>query len=89
LVLNKIPRNCFYGFRTKKTVASDEIWYKANRWAGLSFLAAALTSLIGCAFLSCDKDKLSFDALNSIGFGFFIVPIIVAVLSSFIYLRKL
>jgi len=34
LALGKIPPNWFYGFRTRKTLSSPEIWYPANRAAG-------------------------------------------------------
>lgn len=30
----KIPPNWFYGFRTRKTLSSAEIWYPVNRVAG-------------------------------------------------------
>ena len=30
LLLNWVPRNGLVGYRTKKTMASDELWYKAN-----------------------------------------------------------
>lgn len=33
LLLNKVPRNPVYGFRTRLTLSSDEIWYPANRFA--------------------------------------------------------
>ncbi len=31
LMLEKIPRNHFYGIRTRRTLSSNEIWYYANR----------------------------------------------------------
>lgn len=34
LMLGRIPRNGLYGFRTAKTLASDDVWYPANRYAG-------------------------------------------------------
>jgi len=34
LYLKKIPRNYFYGLRTKDTMASDDNWYQANKVAG-------------------------------------------------------
>lgn len=32
--LRLVPRNRFYGFRTRQTLASDETWYEANALAG-------------------------------------------------------
>ena len=89
LIIKKIPRNCAYGIRTKKTLANDEIWYKANRYGGVSFLMAALITLIGCTVLFLNKDRLSFDIINNLGFGLFVVPILASVILSFLYIKKL
>lgn len=40
--LNMVPRNGFYGFRTPRTLASDEVWYPANSFAGKALLIAGL-----------------------------------------------
>ena len=42
MILEMIPRNGFYGFRTPYTLSSDQVWYRANRIAGLALLAAGL-----------------------------------------------
>jgi uncharacterized membrane protein len=47
LVLKLVPPNRLYGFRTRKTLSSPEIWYPANVFAGYALmLAAAVTALI-------------------------------------------
>lgn len=38
LILELIPRNGFYGFRTRSTCKSDEVWYPANKMAGKIFV---------------------------------------------------
>jgi len=39
LILKKVPKNGFYGFRTPKTMAgSDEQWYRINREGGIAIL---------------------------------------------------
>ncbi len=38
MLLNKVPRNDLYGFRTKRTLSSDEIWYPANRFAAKALI---------------------------------------------------
>ena len=45
LLLGKVPRNGFYGFRTKLTRSSDEIWYPANRVAAKALLAWGILNL--------------------------------------------
>ena len=46
LILEKVPRNAFYGFRTASTMASDETWYRANKISGIALLVAGLLWLI-------------------------------------------
>jgi uncharacterized membrane protein len=38
LVLEKVPRNYFYGFRTRYTLSSDAVWYRANKISGITLL---------------------------------------------------
>jgi uncharacterized membrane protein len=42
LILQKVPRNGFYGFRTPLTMSSDEIWYYANKISGIALVAAGI-----------------------------------------------
>jgi hypothetical protein len=47
LILKKVPRNGFYGFRTPKTMAgSDEHWYRINREGGIAIFIAGSMSLL-------------------------------------------
>jgi uncharacterized membrane protein len=41
LVLGVIPRNRIYGFRTRRTLSDDAIWYPVNRFAGFALMAAS------------------------------------------------
>ena len=40
MILEMVPRNWLYGFRTAYTMSSDEAWYRGNRIAGFTVLAA-------------------------------------------------
>ena len=42
LVVGLIPRNRLYGFRTKKTLSDDGIWYRVNRLAGFAVMIASV-----------------------------------------------
>jgi uncharacterized membrane protein len=46
LILQKVPPNCVYGFRTRKTMSSTTTWYKANKFLGYGLVVAALVSLL-------------------------------------------
>jgi hypothetical protein len=41
LVLGLIPRNRFYGMRTRTTLSDDRRWYSGNRAAGVAILLAS------------------------------------------------
>src|SRR5689334_4549643 len=38
LKYEKVLRNWFYGFRTRKTLSNDEIWYAVNRLTGIDMI---------------------------------------------------
>jgi branched-subunit amino acid transport protein len=41
LVLGIVPPNRFYGFRTPRAMASRDMWFVVNRYAGVAILIAA------------------------------------------------
>jgi uncharacterized membrane protein len=45
LVLEKIPRNRLYGFRTAYTMSSDQVWFRANKISGVALLLAGFVWL--------------------------------------------
>ena len=42
LALRKVPRNVAYGFRTRATMANDEIWFEANAHFGRGLIISSL-----------------------------------------------
>jgi len=50
LALGKIGPNFFYGIRTRAAYASEENWYRINRFGGKIFLSiSCIMTLIGLA----------------------------------------
>lgn len=47
LVWKKVPRNAYYGFRSRLTLSSDRIWFAANAYAGKQFILASLWLIAG------------------------------------------
>ena len=41
LVIGAIPRNRLYGFRTRRTLSDDAVWYPVNRAAGIAIVIAS------------------------------------------------
>ncbi len=51
LVLRKVPRNAIYGYRTARTLESDEVWYPANAFFGWCMIASSLVSAVAIEIL--------------------------------------
>ena len=45
LALKMVRRNRFYGFRLKKTLSSDAIWYPANALAGRLMMVGSILGI--------------------------------------------
>jgi len=75
LVLEKVPPNRYFGFRTKQTLNDATVWYRVNRTAGWSFLCLALTgialsvSLISVFGMSRVQAQLACGGVLTIGVG--------------------
>jgi uncharacterized membrane protein len=82
LILRWVPPNGFYGFRVRRTLSDPTLWYAANAFAGWALLVSGLVS--GVFAVICPARWLSMP-----GFGGFVVvvPLIIAVVSSFIWLQ--
>jgi uncharacterized membrane protein len=89
LAFGMVPPNGLYGFRTPKTLASRDIWYPANRFAGwLMLIAAALTVCFNFVILSMHPDWPQETIIPWLA-GALIVPMLFVVVASMLYLRKL
>lgn len=83
LLFDRVPRNSLYGFRTKLTLSSDEIWYPANRYAAKTLIAWGLiTTLIGLL-------SLCFQPLSSTLQFLLIAPLIGIIIPVLLSLRWL
>jgi len=52
LILERVPPNRYYGFRTAKTLSDPRIWYELNRISGNDlFVAGALITLSSLTML--------------------------------------
>jgi hypothetical protein len=84
LMLGMVPPNGVYGFRTRQTLASPELWFRANRFAGFAlFIAAAISAAI---FL-VQPEWASGRSL--VGVVVLVLPIIAALVASFAYVRRI
>jgi hypothetical protein len=83
LALKLVPPNRIYGFRTAKTLASRDLWYRVNRIAGLTLILAAVAVM--CVFVAVPQlaSGRSFSGVLVL-----IVPVVSALLVTGVYARK-
>lgn len=83
LLFNRVQRNSLYGFRTKLTLSSDEIWYPANRYVAKTVIAwGIINTLIGLL-------TLCFQPLSSTLQFLLIAPLIGIIIPVLLSLRWL
>ena len=78
LILEWIPRNRLYGFRTPRTLESDAVWYRANKMAGILLTVAGVIWLLFAVFLPGWPNEIIGVAL-----------LIVAAVLSFVFLSRI
>ena len=89
MILGKVPPNRIYGFRTARTLSSPEVWYPANRVAGWFMVAAAVVSICFNLALWWIFPEWPLEKMTSWMTGGSLIPLLIALLASFIYLRRL
>lgn len=84
-----IPRNRWAGFRVRRTLSNDRIWYEANRVAGRDVMiagAVVMTTAVVSALLAQQIPGLPLEKINkAVLFG----ALFIAAAHSFIALRRM
>jgi SdpI/YfhL protein family len=83
LIMGVVPPNRLYGFRTAATLSNDALWYRVNRFAGWAFFIAGIAS--GTLLLAIERGMLATWVPDV---GAFLVPMVVAMIASWVYLRS-
>jgi uncharacterized membrane protein len=84
LMLKLVPPNAVYGFRTRQTLSSPEIWFRANRFAGCAlFVSSAITAAIFAVRPEYASGR------DLAGVAVLVVPLLVALMASFAYVRAI
>jgi uncharacterized membrane protein len=89
MIREQVPRNGWYGFRVPKTLASDEVWYPANRFMGRELLACGAVWTAGALALAVIAGRLPVDAVGWLGLALTSIPLAVAVYRGIRYLGGL
>ena len=83
-MLQLVPPNSVYGFRTRQTLASPDVWFRANRFAGCAlFIASGLTAAIFAARPEYASGQ------DLVGLIVLLVPLAIALVASFAYVRAI
>ena len=85
LILGKIPRNHWYGFRTPKTLSSDAVWYPANKIGGKYFVVAGLIQLAAIGLVQFTYPE----AMAAYGGFAILVPLLIALVLWFARIRSI
>jgi uncharacterized membrane protein len=88
LVLRKIPRNGFYGYRTRATLGSDFVWYEANAYFGRWSLIASAVACVAAVFLS-QPGVLEPGTYLKASVALLVAPVLVVTLFTSRYVRRL
>ena len=82
LILGLVPPNGIYGFRTRFTMSSREIWYPANAFLGWALLVASAGSAVVLLMLPEGTKRW-------VMWVTFVAPMLAAAAVSFLYLNRL
>jgi uncharacterized membrane protein len=87
LVLGWIPKNRFYGVRTRKTLSDDRVWLAVNRLGGWLIIGCSLIYLSIAAFIPFSSDITSpYWWAHMAGFAF---PLFASFLTIHFYTKRL
>ncbi|MHB8405251.1 MAG: SdpI family protein [Gammaproteobacteria bacterium] len=89
LVMGLVPRNRFYGFRTRKALADERIWYSINRFAGVAIILASLVyAAVAIMWPYSQSASDNFD-IWLIHLAGFVLPLFIGLALTFVYARRL
>ncbi|SRR6266496_1706713 len=77
LILRWVPPNSLYGFRTPRTLADRDLWFRVNYFAGWALLIASIASAVLLLLVPPPPNALMF-----------VAPLGLALVASLVYLRR-
>ena len=89
LVLGIVPPNRLYGFRTKKTLSDAEVWYRVNRFAGIAIMLASIAYALAATTWPYDRAAADNFSVWLVHLAAFAGPLVVALIASASYARRL
>lgn len=84
--LRKIKPNGLYGFRTKKTLENETVWYKANEYSGGLMIVTGIVITVASIILYFLTKPMNLNTVALLLLSVSVVPIVVMIILS---IRKL
>ncbi len=79
LVIGVMPRNRFYGVRTRRTLSDDRVWYSVNRVTGFALMISSVVYGIVAAVRPYDRQASDALATWGIHLAAFVIPVIISI----------
>jgi len=91
MILQRVRPNGWYGFRTRKTLSDEKIWYSANEYAGKALLLAGAVIVVASLVMYwiARRRASNDEVLLSLWLIVVLVPFGACVAASLVYARKL
>ena len=89
MALGRVRRNSLYGFRTRKTLSSDHVWFLANRYSGRALVSAGLMMMVAAVPFFFIASLLGPTIAAWVMLAVLAVPMAWMVVKSFRYLARL
>lgn len=88
LILQKVPPNQWYGFRTPKTLSDEHIWYPVNKLMGYDLLGVGIAIIISGLSMLLTGRSLPLSQVLFINVGVLLTALALGVLHGFLALRQ-
>ncbi len=89
LILEKVPPNWLYGFRTRKTRNNEKIWYRANKFAGKTLFLAGLITAGSGVLLAWFGSGLGPQTIEWISLLIILTALFGSIIIDYLFLRTL
>ena len=84
-----VPPNCFYGFRTRKTLSNKEIWYAINRVTGIDMMRVGVAIVTASLVVLSIRSWISPDAMLFIMLGVMVISVAFMAIHGFSLLKRM
>ena len=89
MILEMVPPNNWYGFRTRRTLSDPNVWYPANRIAGQYFAVAGVLIVITTLLVFLFHKNLPPKTSSLILLSVSLISLLGAIVLSFIASRRI